>query len=219
MKPRQALVFSMLVVGAVSSACSAPDPAPQESAQAATPEEAVGEPAATNKDVQEAETSTPEAEEAEGAMEFRLTSSVFAEGQPIPARFSCDGEDISPPLAWTEPPTRTQSFALILDDPDAPAGTWVHWVLFNIPAEARALAEAISPDPTQADGSVHGSNSWRALGYGGPCPPGGTHRYFFKLYALDAVLELGGGANKAQLLAAIETHILAQAELMGTYAR
>ena len=219
MKPRQALVFSMLVVGAVSSACSAPDPAPQESAQAATPEEAVGEPAATNKEVQEAETSTPEAEEAKGAMEFRLISSVFAEGQPIPARFSCDGEDISPPLAWTEPPTRTQSFALIFDDPDAPAGIWVHWVLFNIPATARSLPEAIPPDPTLADGSIHGTSSFRSLGYGGPCPPGGTHRYFFKLYALDTALQLGVGATKAQVLAAMEGHILAETELMGTYAR
>ena len=111
------------------------------------------------------------------------------------------------------------SFALIFDDPDAPAGTWVHWVLFDLPAEARSLPEAVGPDPTLANGAVHGSNSWDSIGYGGPCPPGGEHRYFFKLYALDRVLELEVGANKEQVLGAMEDGILAQTELIGTYSR
>ncbi len=151
--------------------------------------------------------------------DFKLLSSAFVQGDPIPAAFSCDGENISPRLTWTHPPDGPLSFALILDDPDAPVGTWVHWVLFNIPAEARSLPESIGPDPVLANGAVHGSNSWNSIGYGGPCPPGGEHRYFFKLYALDSVLELEVGATKEQLLAAMEGHILGQTDLMGTYSR
>jgi len=153
------------------------------------------------------------------AMAFELTSTAFGQGEPIPRRYTCDGEDISPPLQWSDPPQGTQSFALIADDPDAPMGTWVHWVLYNIPAQARSLPEAVSSDAELPDGSRHGQNSWRRLGYGGPCPPSGTHRYFFKLYALDAQLDLAAGTNKKQLLRAMEGHILAQAELMGTYTR
>ena len=152
-------------------------------------------------------------------MSFELTSSVFAPGEPIPLKYTCDGEDISPPLQWGDPPPGTQSFALISDDPDAPVGTWVHWVLYNLPAETRALSEAVPPDADLPDGSRHGKNSWSRLGYGGPCPPGGTHRYFFKLYALDTVLGLDAGANKKQLLQAMEGHILAQTEVMGVYTR
>ena len=152
-------------------------------------------------------------------MAFELTSTAFGQGEPIPRRYTCDGEDISPPLQWSDPPQGTQSFALIADDPDAPMGTWVHWVLYNIPAQARGLPEAVSSDAELPDGSRHGQNSWRRLGYGGPCPPSGTHRYFFKLYALDAQLDLAAGANKKQLLRAMEGHVLAQAELMGTYTR
>jgi len=152
-------------------------------------------------------------------MPFILTSSAFAPGEPIPLRYTCDGDDVSPPLAWSDPPQGTQSFALIADDPDAPAGTWVHWVLYNLPAEARELPEAIPPDAELPDGSRHGNNSWRRPGYGGPCPPGGTHRYFFKLYALDTLLDLEAGASKDKLLQAMEGHILAQAELMGVYTR
>ena len=151
--------------------------------------------------------------------DFKLLSSAFVQGDPIPAAFSCDGENISPRLTWTHPPNGLLSFALILDDPDAPVGTWVHWVLFNIPAEARSLPESIGPDPMLANGAVHGSNSWNSIGYGGPCPPGGEHRYFFKLYALDSDLELEVGATKEQVLAAMEGHILGQTDLMGTYSR
>jgi hypothetical protein len=107
--------------------------------------------------------------------------------------------------------------ALIMDDPDAPAGDWVHWVIYNIPTSSRALPENISSDAQLADGSLHGKNSWGKLGYGGPCPPFGTHRYFFRLYALDATLNLKAGANKAELLRAIEGHLLELTELMGTY--
>jgi hypothetical protein len=152
-------------------------------------------------------------------MPFELTSSAFAPGEPIPRRYTCDGEDISPPLGWGEPPAGTQSFALMCDDPDAPAGTWVHWVLYDLPAGARGLPEAVPPDAELADGGRHGENSWGRLGYGGPCPPSGTHRYFFRLYALDTALGLGAGASKEQLLQAMEGHVLAQAELMGTYTR
>ncbi len=152
-------------------------------------------------------------------MPFELTSTAFAPGKPIPRKYTCDGENVSPPLQWGDPPQLTRSFALIADDPDAPVGTWVHWVLYNLPAGARALPEAVRSDATLPDGSRHGQNSWRWLGYGGPCPPSGTHRYFFKLYALDAVLDLAAGASKDQLLQAMKGHILAQTEVMGLYAR
>ena len=148
-------------------------------------------------------------------MSFELTSSAFAPGERIPQTYTCDGQDISPPLRWSEPPAGTQSLALIMDDPDAPIGIWDHWLLFNLPAETRNLPEqAVLPA-----GSLDGRNSWGRTGYGGPCPPGGTHRYFFKLYALDVTLTLAAGAEKEQLLQAMEGHILAQAELMGTYSR
>lgn len=152
-------------------------------------------------------------------MPFELTSEAFAQGESIPRKYSCDGDDISPPLSWSDPPEGTESFALICDDPDAPVGTWVHWVVFNIPAEKRALQENIPAQDRLSDGSLHGRNSWRRRDYGGPCPPRGTHRYFFKLYALDTMLDLEAGAKKKQVLRAMEGHVLAQAELMGTYSR
>ncbi len=152
-------------------------------------------------------------------MEFELISSAFSGGEAIPRRYTCDGEDLSPALAWEDAPEGVASFALIMDDPDAPVGTWVHWVLFNIPGTARSLEEGMAPDAQLADGSRHGSNSWGRLGYGGPCPPSGIHRYFFKLYALDEALDLEPGASKEDLLEAIQGHVLAQTELMGTYSR
>ncbi len=163
-------------------------------------------------------TATPAGEGVQ-AMPFELTSTAFAAGQSIPRKYTCDEADISPPLEWSDAPRGTGSFALIADDPDAPGGTWVHWVLYNLPAETRALPEDIPPDSELPDTSSHGKNSWGRLGYGGPCPPGGTHRYFFKLYALDSVLDLNGGASKEQLLRAMEGHILSQTELMGSYSR
>ena len=152
-------------------------------------------------------------------MPFALTSTAFGPSAPIPRHYTCDGRNVSPPLQWHDPPSGTKSFALIMDDPDAPGGVWVHWVLYNLPPDARALPEAVPPDATRPDGSRQGLNSWPQLGYGGPCPPSGTHRYVFKLYALDTMLDLAAGANKAQLLKAMAGHILAQAELIGTYAR
>ncbi|NWG14890.1 MAG: YbhB/YbcL family Raf kinase inhibitor-like protein [Acidobacteria bacterium] len=152
-------------------------------------------------------------------MALQLTSTAFRDGAPIPARYTCDGEDLSPPLAWRDPPAGTRSFALIADDPDAPAGTWVHWVITDIPATATGLPEGIPPDRTLADGSRQGTNSWRRIGYGGPCPPSGTHRYFFRLYALDAALNLAPGAARGDVERAMKGHILAEAVLMGTYQR
>lgn len=151
------------------------------------------------------------------AMTLELTSIAFSEGQPIPARYTCTGEDISPPLAWRGAPPGTQSFALIMDDPDAPGRTWVHWVVFNLPASATGLPAAIRSDGDLPGEAVHGQNSWRRNDYGGPCPPSGTHRYFFKLYALDTTLDLAPGATKQQVLDALAGHVLAEGQLMGTY--
>jgi Raf kinase inhibitor-like YbhB/YbcL family protein len=166
-----------------------------------------------------AETPTAAAEEGEETMDFTLSSAAFDHEEAIPTAYSCDGEDISPPLRWSDPPAGTESFALIADDPDAPVGTWVHWVLYNIPADARELPEDVPAQDKLDDGSLHGKNSWKRRDYGGPCPPSGTHRYFFKLYALDTTLDLESGATKKQLLKAMDGHILAQAELMGTFSR
>jgi Raf kinase inhibitor-like YbhB/YbcL family protein len=152
-------------------------------------------------------------------MAIKLISEAFSEGAMIPTRYTCDGEDVSPPLSWTDLPPETGSFALICEDPDAPVGTWDHWVLFNIPASATGLPEAVPATATLDDGSVHGNNSWGRLGYGGPCPPGGTHRYIFSLFALDIKLDLKSGATKSGLLKAMEGHILAQTRLMGKYRR
>ncbi|MEJ2222315.1 MAG: YbhB/YbcL family Raf kinase inhibitor-like protein [Desulfobacterales bacterium] len=152
-------------------------------------------------------------------MTLEITSSAFSEGEMIPTGYTCDGPDVSPDLAWTGVPETTQSLALICDDPDAPMGTWVHWVLFNIPPGARGLPGEISPDAALENGARHGTNDFGRLGYGGPCPPGGTHRYFFKLYALDTDLDLASGITKAQLIEAMEGHILAEAQLMGKYKR
>jgi hypothetical protein len=154
-------------------------------------------------------------------MSLELTSDAFTNGQAIPAKYSCKGKNISPALTWTEPPAATQSFALIMDDPDAPGGTWVHWVLFNIPVDARALQEdlPITGKNTDPNAIYVGKNSWGDTSYGGPCPPSGTHRYFFKLYALDSTISLLPGATKEQLLREMEGHILAQAELMGTFSK
>lgn len=151
-------------------------------------------------------------------MAFELTSTAFVHGDPIPMKYTCDGDDISPPLQWSEPPPGTQSFALIVDDPDA-RGTWDHWLIFNLPAGTLTLLEAVPTEGDLPDGSKQGRNSWQKLGYGGPCPPRGPHRYYFKLYALDAMLDLVAGAIKEQLLQGMEGHILAQTDLMGKYTR
>lgn len=152
-------------------------------------------------------------------MTLSLSSTAFAAGAFIPAVYSCTGRSISPPLIWSNAPTGTKSFALIMDDPDAPIGTFVHWVIYNIPASSKGLPEAVPANGQLADGSVQGSNGAGRAGYTGPCPPSGTHRYFFKLYALDIVLSLSSRASKDQLLKAMQGHILAQGELMGTFSK
>jgi len=150
---------------------------------------------------------------------MKLTSSAFGAGEMIPRRYSCDGDDLSPPLAWTGVPAGAKALALICDDPDAPVGTWVHWVLFNLPADLTQLPEGLPAAQTLENGAIHGTNSWKRVGYGGPCPPSGTHRYFFKLYALDAPLTLGSNATARDVQAAMKGHVLAEAQLMGRYRR
>ncbi|HEY3174153.1 MAG TPA: YbhB/YbcL family Raf kinase inhibitor-like protein [Candidatus Polarisedimenticolia bacterium] len=149
-----------------------------------------------------------------------LTSSAFLNEGAIPTRHTCDGPDLSPALSWNEPPSSTRSFALICDDPDAPAGTWVHWVLYNLPASARSLVEGVAGRDEGPEGSSQGRNDFGRIGYGGPCPPKGlAHRYYFKLHALDATLPLKAGATKAQVEKAMQGHVLAQGMLMGRYGR
>ena len=151
---------------------------------------------------------------------MQLTSTAFTEGAAIPAKHTCDAKNVSPPLKWSGVPAGTRSLALIVDDPDAPGGTWVHWVLYDLPATASELAEDAPKSQYVAGGAKQGLNDFRHLGYGGPCPPPGkAHRYFFKLYALDTVLELKPGLTKKDLGGAMEKHILAQAQLIGTYQR
>ena len=150
-----------------------------------------------------------------------LTSPVFGPGETIPARFSCKGEDLSPALEWQTPPAGTQSLALIMDDPDAPVGNWVHWVIYNIPPGESGLAEGASRSngqPNLPEGTAQGSNSWKRGAYGGPCPPSGEHRYFFRLYALDIVIP-AEGLDKAALLKEMDGHVLAQGELMGKFGK
>ena len=151
---------------------------------------------------------------------LRLESDAFAAEGTIPQLYTCDGSDVSLPLNWSEPPAGTQSLALIFDDVDAPVGTWVHWVLFNIPAGVRSLPEGVPAEPAVAGLGEHGSNSWGNLGYGGPCPPQGSpHRYTFRLYALDTTLDLEAGASRADLDRAMEGHILGVGQLVGRYGR
>jgi len=152
-------------------------------------------------------------------MTITVTSEAFAHEGMIPARYTCDGENISPGLAWENVPAQTQSIALISDDPDAPAGTWVHWVVWNIPADARSLPENIPPDESLPDGTMQGVSDFGRHGYGGPCPPSGTHRYYFKVYALDKSLDLPANSNKKDLLKAMQGRILAEGQLMGKYKR
>ena len=156
-------------------------------------------------------------------MELALRSSAFEPGREIPSRYACEGGDISPPLAWNDPPAGTRSFALIVDDPDAPdpkapLTTWVHWVVYDLPADLRALPEGAGGGRLPP-GARSGVNDWKRADYGGPCPPTGRHRYFHKLYALDATLGDLGNPGKAALERAMQGHVLAGAELVGTYAK
>jgi len=156
----------------------------------------------------------------EGPQALKLTSSVIPPRGAIPKTYTCDGPDVSPPLSWTDVPAGTKSFALIMDDPDAPMGTWVHWVLYDLPATVRHLSENVPKQEELSNGARQGRNDFPHVGYGGPCPPPGpAHRYVFKLYALDAPLGLKAGATKASVEKAMKGHILAEAQLVGRYGR
>lgn len=151
---------------------------------------------------------------------FRVESAAFKEGSLIPTRFTCQGENVSPPLSWIDPPAGVRSFALIVEDPDAPAGTWTHWVVYNLPAQARAMDANTPKQDELPNGGLQGKNSFGSVGYGGPCPPAGkAHRYFFRLYALDVVLGLQAGADKSEVLAAMKGHVMGEAQLMGLFKR
>ena len=153
-------------------------------------------------------------------MEIKLTSPSFEEGGTIPTKYTCDGADISPHLKWDSVPEGTKSIALIADDPDAPKGTWVHWVIFNLPPVARELPEHLTNGELLLNGAKQGMNDSHKIGYGGPCPPpGNAHRYYFKIYALDSIVSLKPNATKADLVRAMDGHILGHGQLMGKYAR
>jgi Raf kinase inhibitor-like YbhB/YbcL family protein len=148
-----------------------------------------------------------------------LMSSAFAAGQAIPRMYTCDGGDHSPPLQWAGPPAGTASLALVVEDPDAPGGTFTHWLIYALPATARSLAESVPVAPAGPDGSRQGQNGFGKPGYGGPCPPSGTHHYYFRLYALDTALSLPAAATVDRLRTAMSGHVLARGEWMGTYSR
>ena len=150
---------------------------------------------------------------------MRLESDAFEPSGMIPSEHTCDGMDVSPPLAWSDPPGNTASFALVFDDPDAPSGSWVHWIVWNIPAAEHRLTQEVEKSAEVSGGIRQGTNDFRRVGYGGPCPPSGTHRYFFRLFALDTVLAFPASATRKDLERAMRGHVLAQAELMGKYQR
>jgi len=152
-------------------------------------------------------------------LSLKLSSASFQADGDIPSKFTCDAQDVSPALAWSDPPVETRSFALIVDDPDAPTKTVVHWVLYNLPAGTRSLPEAIATDAALSNGSLQGRNDHGTIGYSGPCPPHGpTHHYFFKLYALDSMIDLKADAGKDELEGAMDGHILTQSQLIGRFA-
>ena len=151
-------------------------------------------------------------------MQIRMTS-TFTEGSMIPKKYTCDGSNVSPPMRWDSVPDGTESIAIICEDPDAPSGTWMHWILFNLPAECRELAENIPDDETLHDSTRQGINDFGSIGYSGPCPPWGIHRYFFKIFALDCTLDIVHLVDKDILNLAMGDHILATGQLMGRYQR
>ena len=185
---------------------SMPSPSPSE---AVSPADQTTPPAAPSQ--------TPQGTSESAGAIMKITSAAFSEGGNIPRQYTCDGANVSPPLAWTGLPNGTQSLALIADDPDAPSGTWIHWVVFNVPAQSTGWAEGVPA--AGPDGMIQGISSFQKPGYGGPCPPSGTHRYYFKLYALDTLLSLQPHATARDLQSAMAGHILAEAQLMGRYRR
>jgi len=152
-------------------------------------------------------------------MTIRVTSAVFEEGEPIPTRYTCSGVDISPPLEWNNLPENTESLAIIVEDPDAPGGLWTHWIIYNLPGDAMSLPEHVMGREKLDNGAEQGLNDFGRVGYGGPCPPNGTHRYFYKIYALDMKLEMPPLIKRDQLLGALKGHILDEGQLMGVYTR
>ncbi|MDY7109994.1 MAG: YbhB/YbcL family Raf kinase inhibitor-like protein [Planctomycetota bacterium] len=202
------LPFMTIVAAGLCGCEQAGTDEPQPATQPAAPAEpAASEPA-----------QTPERKEGEVMATLEVTSPSFAHEGPIPMEFTCDGADVSPALSWTAGPDGTAGYALIMDDPDAPREEpWVHWVAWNIPEPS--LVDAIPARETLDDGMRQGMNTWPKLGYRGPCPPGGTHRYYFKVYALDTTLDLPSSTDKDALFQAMEGHILAEGVLMGTYQR
>ncbi|HUU51633.1 MAG TPA: YbhB/YbcL family Raf kinase inhibitor-like protein [Candidatus Heimdallarchaeota archaeon] len=152
-------------------------------------------------------------------MDIQITSPVFKDGGAIPKKYTCDDLDVSPPIEWSNVPEGTKTIVIVCDDPDAPMKTWVHWVIFNIPGEVTHLPENVPPEKELENGARQGMNDFHKVGYGGPCPPSGVHRYFFKLYALDTTLDLPSGVSKPHLMIAMEKHVLSEAHLMGTYTR
>jgi len=165
--------------------------------------------------IQKSATSTPEPQ----STSIKLISAAFKDGEPIPRQYTCDGVNVSPPLEWSGVPKAATTLVIIADDTDAPAGTWVHWVVYNLPADNIGIVENLPRDENLKAGGAQGKNDFEKNGYGGPCPPSGTHRYFFKIYALDGELPLKAGATKAEVEKAMAGHVLMQGQLMGTYRR
>ena len=199
------LAAASLVTLVFSAGCTKKEPAAQQAHTSAVTQEDRGE-----------STSAP----ITNMMAIQLQSSAFMQGAAIPEMYTCDGKDVSPPLTWGSGPEGTEAWALIVDDPDAPSKTWVHWVLFNLPHSPQVLSAGVPTSGDLPGGGHQGKNDFGKLGYGGPCPPvGKPHRYFFRLYALDAPLDLSSGATRAQVDKAMEGHVLGRGELMGTYAR
>jgi len=170
---------------------------------------------AQQRATQETLSSTPTPQTAGGSI--KLTSTAFKEGEPIPRQYTCVGVNVSPPLEWSGVPKSAKTLVIIADDPDAPSGTWVHWVLYNLPADNIGMVENLPATDELKAGGFQGKNDFGKIGYGGPCPPSGTHRYFFKIYALDNELLLKSGATKAEVEKAMEGHVVAQGQLIGTY--
>jgi Raf kinase inhibitor-like YbhB/YbcL family protein len=210
------LIAWMLLFACGTSSPEATEPATEPGAQ-----EQVATPSTDEQGeaVDEVIPSTEQVAESVEISEFKLTSDVFVDGDQIPSIYSCDGGDTSPALTWEGVPEESKSLVLVMDDPDAPGGTWIHWVLFNIPAQVSQLPASIPANAELADGSLHGQNSWGRSDYGGPCPPSGTHRYYFKLFALDTELNLKPGATVDEVYLAMKDHVLAETALMGTYSR
>lgn len=152
-------------------------------------------------------------------MVIKIKSSAFEEGEIIPKKYSCEGVNVSPPLQWSSLPAEVESFVLICEDPDAPSGLWTHWIIFNLPAEITALPEFIMEREVLENGAQQGLNDFGTIGYRGPCPPGGTHRYYYRIYALDIMLQLNSRINRQNLLEAMIGHIIDQGHIMGIYTR